>query len=52
LIDYIEKLYNNNDSHTLLIPIAKELLSGMVIELQEEIGKKHNVKIQQLNHLG
>ena len=50
LISFIDYLYHNDDFHTLNLPIARELPAGMVVELQNEIGKKHNVNIQQYGY--
>ena len=45
VIDLIEKHYKNPALHTLNLPIARQLLFGMVIELQKKIGSKYGVSI-------
>ena len=45
VIDLIEKHYKNPALHTLNLPIARQLLFGMVIELQKKIGTKYGVSI-------
>jgi len=45
LIVFIDSLYNNDDYHIVRYPIARELLPGMVKELQNKLGTKYNVNI-------
>ena len=45
LIVFIDSLYKNDDYHIIQFPIAKELLPGIVKELQNELGTKYNVNI-------
>ena len=45
LIVFIDSLYKNDDYHIIQFPIARELLPGIVKELQNELGTKYNVNI-------
>lgn len=52
VIQYIESLYNDEKNHVIPVPLAKPLHPDVLRELQNEIGVRYNVDIQQSGHLG
>ena len=47
MVEFIDSLFNDADNHVVPLPLPNELPVKMVIELQNLIGAKYNVNIQQ-----